>query len=1061
MDASWSTPASSGIRVPRADASMSVDLGTPYHSWREGQEADLTYRIMSKSPAYSPFHTKDNVTGMEEDKEHQEVGDQAADYLEEDWMHPVADLYKSTARDLDATENPLQVAQPLSEFVMQALDFHLAQMEGKDSLYSAIGRLFLLLHFLFYDTAGSSYLWPLSPLRNVQTKAAGFSELESMLYPPSSMIIADDDSFDPALCHLRRILFWLESDCVGIKELEEQLDQWFRGISGMRSDSKKLEFSEELLTLQGCSSQSALISMTSMIFWHIRRGELVMAQERCRKCSGTTDAYKEGGKLWWKAAMLEPSVFYFEPSQMACMRNSKYAEWHQIKSLDDCEEGSIQSLQNASQFGNEKISPQAWKRFRSVCQSKYRSLAVQEQQIRRSKDKSEFMLHAHDRAIFAVMAGVWPGLQTDLHDGMGGRERDDMRQELREAKILSRWEDELWFDLRRIFVEQTRKLLEEDHSESIMRQISDAVRQAGNVSQEYDEFVSRTREGDKRHKLVNTIAEIQRQVIALDLHGLFAELDKLTALESLERRSQEGTSSSQMTSLAAHLAVYFKTMLFIQGGQTLSSKGADPEKASWHAELVDVLRKIDLILERHVEMLIACQSWQEVPLILSVTLNHLVFPCRARPFAEAFNRVVQQMAQENEARVERLSILFLTSVEQNVSDSSSRRDLIKQMEFWLGSERLKKTGEEVAGQLETGLGLDVGERLKEIFLHTKQSFQAIHKAHAFLLSYFAAEKEIEGSSIVVKLIELVAPRETGDATDYGHFGSQEFENCKAQLVSNFNLLADYEEKVLKEAFAEKEAGDSLLFEYERERSRRTQHAFYVEELGREVAACLPRGSNLDVSIAHSSFSARQTQVASHSPLVRAAGLYSSSFRKLHEVLSRVKEQSKDISTLFFYVKQLARLCVWSALSDIFDQEIGSLRLWESSRDRLSHREVERLDSYAFVHMYRWSYMHVKRILKIISQDSCCVALAPCVDPTGRNHDQRREGVSCVWLNLIGLHHCHLFSPCLLRPHSHGLSSSGAAYFQRSLAAFGQQVAALACLVLPLLTPQQVDRVSSE
>ena len=29
---------------------------------------------------------------------------------------------------------------------------------------------------------------------------------------------------------------------------------------------------------------------------------------------------------------------------MACMRNSKYAEWHQIKSVDDCEEGSIQVI---------------------------------------------------------------------------------------------------------------------------------------------------------------------------------------------------------------------------------------------------------------------------------------------------------------------------------------------------------------------------------------------------------------------------------------------------------------------------------------------------------------------------------------------------------------------------------------------------------------------------------------------------------------------------------------------------------------------------------------------
>eukprot|EP00960_Hanusia_phi_P054088 762538-Hanusia_phi.AAC.7 len=190
MDASWSTPASLATRVARADASMSVDLGTPYHSWREGQEADLTYRIMAKSPAYSPFQTKANTSNMNEGKE-----DQMEDFLEEDWMHAVADLYKSTARDLDASENPLQVAQPLAEFVMQALDFHLAQIEGKDALYSAIGRLFLLLHFLFYDTAGSPYLWPLSSLRNARGKASGFSDLESMLYPPSSMILSGAQGF--------------------------------------------------------------------------------------------------------------------------------------------------------------------------------------------------------------------------------------------------------------------------------------------------------------------------------------------------------------------------------------------------------------------------------------------------------------------------------------------------------------------------------------------------------------------------------------------------------------------------------------------------------------------------------------------------------------------------------------------------------------------------------------------------------------------------------------------------------------------------------------------------
>eukprot|EP00960_Hanusia_phi_P054085 762538-Hanusia_phi.AAC.4 len=410
------------------------------------------------------------------------------------------------------------------------------------------------------------------------------------------------------------------------------------------------------------------------------------------------------------------------------------------------------------------------------------------------------------------------------------------------------------------------------HLVTAASQISDAVKQAGNASREYDEFVSRTREGEKRHKLVKCIAEIQRQIIALDLHGLFAELDKLTAVESLELRSLD-ESEMHVTSLAAHIAIYFKTMLFIQGGQTLSSSGADPEKESWHAEIVSVLRRIDLILERHVEMLVFFHNWQDVPLILSVMLNHLVrlldlntanapqvLPCRARPFAETFNRVVQQMVEENEARVERLSILFLTSVEQNVSDSSvrnlllverlsdtrkqSRRELIKQMEFWLGSERLKKTGEEVAGQLETSLGLDVGERLKEIFVHTKQSFQAIHK-----------------------------------------------------IASNFHLFSDYEETVLKEAFAEKEAGDNFFFDYEKERLRRTQHALYMFVLRSwaetwlaacredQVGASPPRNASDSLADLHTSNLAAHRDIAAHSPLLRAAKLYLSSFRKAQRAVA--------------------------------------------------------------------------------------------------------------------------------------------------------------------------------
>ena len=82
------------------------------------------------------------------------------------------------------------------------------------------------------------------------------------------------------------------------------------------------------LSLEGCVSKMALLDMSQLIWLHLRRGELGMAQERCRKASGRPED-NSGGRQWWRAALLEGAGFSFEPSQRAAFANSDYKTWYE------------------------------------------------------------------------------------------------------------------------------------------------------------------------------------------------------------------------------------------------------------------------------------------------------------------------------------------------------------------------------------------------------------------------------------------------------------------------------------------------------------------------------------------------------------------------------------------------------------------------------------------------------------------------------------------------------------------------------------------------------------
>ncbi|KAJ1491544.1 hypothetical protein T484DRAFT_1774095, partial [Baffinella frigidus] len=62
---------------------------------------------------------------------------------------------------------------------------------------------------------------------------------------------------------------------------------------------------------------------------------------------------------------------------------------------------------------------------------------------------------------------------------------------------------------------------------------------------------------------------VQRLVIALDLPGLMAFLKRCCALDAGHATPAAGAATRLSRGVLAHIALFFKTVLFLHGGRTL------------------------------------------------------------------------------------------------------------------------------------------------------------------------------------------------------------------------------------------------------------------------------------------------------------------------------------------------------------------------------------------------------------------------------------------------------------------------------------------------------------
>jgi hypothetical protein len=178
-------------------------------------------------------------------------------------------LYRKTDRDFKATDKDseeltaIELAEPLSEFVLSSLNFHISACPEDAVTTNAISRTFLLLHLLLQDSAGNSSLWPITT-REAFTGVTGthvtpktFTDIEARLDPSKAGAgrgeVGGAGSFDAAFCHLRRVLFWLEITCSS-NLAEERMDDLFKGLTAYRDDQVYSTLSTEHSNYSLCPS---------------------------------------------------------------------------------------------------------------------------------------------------------------------------------------------------------------------------------------------------------------------------------------------------------------------------------------------------------------------------------------------------------------------------------------------------------------------------------------------------------------------------------------------------------------------------------------------------------------------------------------------------------------------------------------------------------------------------------------------------------------------------------------------------------------------------------------
>ena len=148
---------------------------------------------------------------------------------------------------------------------------------------TAVNRTFLLLHLLLHDAAATPSLWPISARldrpgdNRTDVTARTFADIAARLDPSCAFSNLEGGAvFDAALCHLRRILFWLEITASS-NAADERMQDLYRGLMAFRDDQHRAAADTATdgqcrLQLAACVNKMALLDMSQLIWLHLRRG---------------------------------------------------------------------------------------------------------------------------------------------------------------------------------------------------------------------------------------------------------------------------------------------------------------------------------------------------------------------------------------------------------------------------------------------------------------------------------------------------------------------------------------------------------------------------------------------------------------------------------------------------------------------------------------------------------------------------------------------------------------------------------------------------------------------
>jgi len=482
----------------------------------------------------------------------------------------------------------------------------------------------------------------------------------------------------------------------------------FRGLTAFRDDQHKIAAESEgasahKVAVEGCVNKMALLDMSQLMWAHLRRGELCVAQHRCREASGRAQDM-QGARQWWRASTLEGALFTFEPSQRVAFANSEYSEWYNKRYSESYSMYDVKKVLDSTAPSAPRLSPQAWLRYTKTCMRHFQA-GMASLSENTNQSRPEIIRAGFDVALFGVLAGHnCRGAEDDRDSHKSFLDKsllsssEDSRNILRSLGVLENWEDELWLGLRALFTTEIKRIFEQSPPEKpLMSKICKVVESVEESVLSYEGC-----EG-----LAADLGRIQRLIIGMELPALVKHLVRQSEAAALHPQDEE---SLLALGLYAHVCVSLKVTLFLHGGQPLVDPQGGHHLApgtsdahNWAEEMSELLLGMDRVCKAYISAQIAASSWGDVPVTLRLMMNHFVREEQqgGGAYTRPFNEVLKRVEESNRSDVHELAVSYLQAVEVKVGDSIERRHRMDDLQRWLGAEYFQAAGNKVVEKFST------------------------------------------------------------------------------------------------------------------------------------------------------------------------------------------------------------------------------------------------------------------------------------------------------------------------------------------------------------------------